>query len=135
VLNHEIIERADGNIKRLAGIAVSALKILNKRITMEYDRDHQIGHAYYMSLKHHLNREEEFLGELKRIWFYEILPLLQEYFYDAPDKLRAVLRTKNPAFSFLEVTDEEIVGFKDENNTDNQKFVEMLQALIAGQRE
>ena len=135
VLNHEIIERADGNIKRLAGIAVSALKILNKRITMEYDRDHQIGHAYYMSLKHHLNREEEFLGELKRIWFYEILPLLQEYFYDAPDKLRAVLRTKNPAFSFLEVTDGEIVGFKDENNTDNQKFVEMLQALIAGQRE
>jgi len=135
VLKREIIKPADENIKDLAEIAISALEILNHRIVKEYDRDHQIGHSYYIRLKEHLDNESEFLRELKMIWFYEILPLLQEYFYDTPEKLKNVLRTKDSDLNFLEVKDGEIIGFKDENTIDEQKFLEMLQSLIEAKRE
>lgn len=47
------------------------------------DRDHQIGHSYFMKIK---NKEE-----LKSVWYDEIVPLLQEYFYNDREKLENVL--------------------------------------------
>ena len=131
VLKEHIIDNASEDVKPLAGIAVSALKVLNKRIKREYDRDHQIGHSYYFRLKNHLNSREEFLRELKMIWFHEILPLLQEYFYDSPEKLKRVLKSKDPAASFLEINDsEDIVEFRDEDRFDNETFLQALKSLI-----
>ena len=76
VLRERIVEAAPQGVKQDAEEAVKALETLNKRITREYDRDHQIGHSYYFRLKDHLDSKEEFLEELKMIWFHEILPLL-----------------------------------------------------------
>ena len=62
------------------------LKMINERIEYLYDRDHTIGHAYFMSLKSGTDIEE-----LASIFKNKILPLLQEYFYDDWEKIRLVL--------------------------------------------
>ena len=58
---------------------------LNEKITILLDRDHQIGHSYFMQNK------IKSIDDLKNIWFDEILPLLNEYFYNDWDKLQALL--------------------------------------------
>lgn len=62
------------------------LKTINERIEYLYDRDHTIGHAYFMSLKSGAD-----ISELASIFKNKILPLLQEYFYDDWEKIRLVL--------------------------------------------
>jgi MoxR-like ATPase len=70
------------NIKKL-------LTTINKRIEALYNRDHTIGHAYFTHLKK-LDEEERF-SELKKIFQYKIIPLLEEYFFEDWQKIRLVL--------------------------------------------
>lgn len=60
---------------------------LNERISILLDRDHQIGHSYFMKLANSENIETDF----QRIWYDCIMPLLNEYFYGDWEKLRAIL--------------------------------------------
>ncbi len=62
------------------------LEIINKRIEYLYDRDHMIGHSYFMSLENNPTIEE-----LTNIFKNKIIPLLQEYFYDDFEKIMMVL--------------------------------------------
>lgn len=84
------------DIKRLA---IKVLYSINERVRKLYDRDHQIGHSYLFKLKEAVDKNST-LTTLKFIWYHEILPLLQEYFYDSPDKLAKVLNGR-----FVEVGD------------------------------
>ena len=59
------------------------LKAINERIEYLYDRDHTIGHAYFMGVTD--------MGALANVFKNRILPLLQEYFYDDWEKIRLVL--------------------------------------------
>ena len=70
------------NIKEL-------LETINKRIEYLYDRDHTIGHAYFMSLKDEKLKDKK--SELDNIFRNKIIPLLQEYFYDDWEKIQIVL--------------------------------------------
>jgi len=71
----------------IEGINITTLlETINKRIEYLYDRDHTIGHAYFMSLKESATREA-----LEHIFRYKIIPLLQEYFYDDWEKIMMVL--------------------------------------------
>nr|WP_315084315.1 AAA family ATPase [uncultured Campylobacter sp.] len=76
------------------------LKTINERIEYLYDRDHTIGHAYFMSLKDGADIEE-----LASIFKNKILPLLQEYFYDDWEKIRLVLgdNQKNEDLQFVKI--------------------------------
>ncbi len=65
------------------------LETINKRIEYLYDRDHTIGHAYFMSLKD--KDEENKKVELDNTFRNKIIPLLQEYFYDDWEKIQIVL--------------------------------------------
>lgn len=68
-------------------ISISELLIkINKRISVLYDREHTIGHAYFMPLKDNPN-----LQTLSNIFKNNIIPLLQEYFYEDYEKIRLVL--------------------------------------------
>lgn len=62
------------------------LEKINQRVEYLYDRDHTIGHAYFMSLK-----DNPTIDELEKIFKNKIIPLLQEYFYDDWEKIRLVL--------------------------------------------
>ena len=59
------------------------LKTINERIEYLYDRDHTIGHAYFIGVTD--------MGALANVFTNKILPLLQEYFYDDWEKIRLVL--------------------------------------------
>lgn len=53
------------------------LAVMNQRIEVLLDRDHCLGHAYFMSLKN-----GDSLQQLELIFRNQILPLLQEYFFE-----------------------------------------------------
>lgn len=59
---------------------------MNKRISVLYDREHTIGHAYFMPLK-----DNPTIETLSGIFSNSIIPLLQEYFYEDYEKIRLVL--------------------------------------------
>ena len=60
---------------------------LNTKIKVLLDRDHQIGHSYFINTKY-ANAD---INTLKEIWFSEIIPLLNEYFYCDWEKLKLVI--------------------------------------------
>jgi len=65
------------------------LRAMNERIELLYDRDHQLGHAFFMSLKRPSGRPE--LVELAAIFRNRVIPLLEEYFFDDWERIRLVL--------------------------------------------
>ena len=64
------------------------LKAMNQRIEVLYDREHTLGHAFFMPLK---NKEKETINQLASIFKNKIIPLLQEYFYEDYEKIMLVL--------------------------------------------
>jgi hypothetical protein len=63
------------------------LKTINERITILINRDHQIGHSYFLKLKDSNDLEKD----LKQIFMNKIIPLLQEYFFNDYIKIAMVL--------------------------------------------
>ncbi len=63
------------------------LDSLNRRICLRKDRDHQIGHSYFIKVENEAG--------FNRIFARHVIPLLQEYFYNDWDGLRFVLGVKN----------------------------------------
>lgn len=71
----------------------SLLEKLNSRIEALYDREHTLGHAFFMPVKNALDTgdEETAFKQLKIAFQKKIIPLLQEYFFDDWNKIRLVL--------------------------------------------
>lgn len=67
----------------VAGVNLGRLLTkLNQRIEFLLDRDHRIGHSYFMVQN---------IADLHFAWFRRVLPLLQEYFYNDSERLFALL--------------------------------------------
>ena len=64
---------------------------LNKKIKILLDRDHQIGHSYFIKTRYNDENKNNNIETLKEIWFSEIIPLLNEYFYCDWEKLNLVI--------------------------------------------
>ncbi len=62
------------------------LETINKRITVLYDREHTIGHAFFTGLDNNST-----IDDLASIFKNKVIPLLQEYFYEDYSKIRLVL--------------------------------------------
>ena len=87
----EEIKRWKGDdLRDIKKLAIKALYTINEGIKKNYDRDHQIGHSYYLQLKDAAT-QDELENKLKYVWLYEILPLLQEYFYGSNESLEKIL--------------------------------------------
>lgn len=68
------------------------LETINKRIEALKDREHQIGHSYFIPQKDKDNKEIQLTAEdVKIVFKNKIVPLLQEYFYGDYEKIRLVL--------------------------------------------
>jgi 5-methylcytosine-specific restriction protein B len=76
------------------------LETINSRIEKLLDRDHKIGHSYFLNI--------ESLDDLKAVFFNKIIPLLQEYFYGDTAKIGLVLGS-----GFIEKAPYESVKFAD----------------------
>ncbi len=62
------------------------LSVMNSRIAALYDREHTIGHSYFIPLRYNPSIEK-----LADIFMNKVIPLLQEYFYDDYEKIRLIL--------------------------------------------
>lgn len=67
------------------------LEKINLRIEALYDREHTLGHAFFIPVKRAISDQALAFSELQRVFQKKIVPLLQEYFYDDWAKIRLVL--------------------------------------------
>ena len=110
------------NFSLLENLVVDGIKIdnlletINKRVEYLYDRDHTIGHAYFMSLE---NAEDK-KAELDNIFKNKIIPLLQEYFYDDWEKILMVL---GDGFVEKEILEDDIFDYKADDYLEEEKAI------------
>lgn len=93
----------------LRGVAVEELDVeellgvMNQRIEALLDRDHCLGHAYFLPLR----GASAPLATLAAIFRNQVLPLLQEYFFDDWQRIQWVLNDhrKPKVFQFVQGVD------------------------------
>ena len=126
--NPEILlnsEYKDVDLKQL-------LETINQRIEVLIDKDHQIGHSYFIGIQN--------LGDLKQTFKDKIIPLLEEYFYGDFGKIGLVLggsfiyqeenkakfpKNFNYENDFLE--DKKVYRFTPFENWDEQTFISVYE--------
>lgn len=100
------------------------LSRMNKRIQILFDREHTIGHAYFIELKKNPTVEV-----LAKIFRKNIIPLLQEYFYEDYEKIRLILsdnQKENEEEQFIIAKpsdDEDLFGDTDMDFEEEQIYV------------
>lgn len=77
---------------------VKMLDTINERIEYLFDREHTIGHAFFVKLV-----DDPSLDTLSRIFRKKVVPLLQEYFFEDYEKIQLVLgdNTKEDEYKFI----------------------------------
>ncbi|REE27252.1 dynein-related subfamily AAA family protein [Winogradskyella pacifica] len=106
--NYKVISTVLGDKNEWNDTQISViLEKINKRIKRLIDRDHQIGHSYFLKLSkiENINITES----LKAVFSENIIPLLQEYFFNDFNKIGLVLGD-----GFLK-TDDEMENERKEN--------------------
>lgn len=80
------------NTEVLAGVVVAGVSVavllatMNRRIEVLLGRDYMLGHAYFLGLTN-----SSTLSELAKVFRRQVLPLLQEYFFEDWQKIAWVL--------------------------------------------
>ena len=125
--------------KQIEGIDLALLlNTLNERIEVLVDRDHTIGHAFFMNI--------ESLADLRSAFANKIVPLLQEYFYGNYRKMEMVIGsaffhiTEANKVKFAVKSDEfdadgkvyHIKNISDTHGMSDTVFIEALNQLIKG---
>lgn len=96
--------------KPLIDLTVELFETLNARIRFLYDRDHQLGHSYFLNVRN--------LEDLRGVFVDRVIPLLQEYFYGAWDKICTVL-----GCPYDEAGQPRRTGHVVESNGDSREYV------------
>ncbi len=84
------------DVATLRGLKVNGIEIdklltvINQRIEVLLDREHTIGHAYFIGLNN-----TSTMSDLAAIFKNKVIPLLQEYFYEDWEKINMVLGCNN----------------------------------------
>lgn len=118
---------------------VEVLKTINYRIEKLLDKDHLIGHAYFMKV--------DSVQKLKSIFHDSIVPLLQEYFFGDYSKIglilgkdffQEVLTDQHPSTTFADFYHEAIddlnsrtvVRLKDISRMNGDEFIAAINRLL-----
>jgi 5-methylcytosine-specific restriction endonuclease McrBC GTP-binding regulatory subunit McrB len=126
--------------KEIEGINLQILlETINERIEVLVDRDHTIGHAFFIN--------DTTIEELRNTFANKIIPLLQEYFYGDYSKMEMVIgsvffdKKEVSKVKFAVKSDEfeaegkvfYIKNISDSSVMSDESFIEALNQLIKGQ--
>jgi hypothetical protein len=107
--NVNVLRQADLNIE---GVDIPRIfEVINHRLEKLLNRDHQIGHAYFLELANG-NRT---LGGLRSLFQSKVIPLLQEYFYSDVGRIGLVLgdafveKVQNAEFANFDYSDADLL--------------------------
>jgi 5-methylcytosine-specific restriction protein B len=128
-----ILKEKDGVVENIS--LETLLEKINSRIEVLLDKDHHIGHSYFMSVSD--------LDDLKLVFKNKIIPLLQEYFFGDHGKIGLVLgkgfiEQKNSGNIFADFDDYDTSGFeskfiyeiKNPAKMENEVFISALNKLL-----
>lgn len=116
----------------------SLLEAMNQRIEVLVDRDHTIGHAFFMNVNS--------LDDLRKTFANKVIPLLQEYFYGDYSKMELVIgsaffkQTDASKVTFAAASENfypegkvyHILNIADKDTMSDESFILALQTLIEG---
>jgi 5-methylcytosine-specific restriction protein B len=91
------------------------LKGLNERIEVLFDRDHRIGHAFFLDVKT--------LKDLDHVFRRKVLPLLQEYFYENWSNVRRVLNDYGVGDFITRESRDALRADGEESNADEPRII------------
>ena len=100
------------------------LQKINARIRGLLDKDHQIGHSYFIEVKTDL----DIFNALKDC----VIPLLEEYFYNDAQKIRQILNETSESENNFYVKDSDAMSELDnmQNDYDNEKELYILNPAL-----
>jgi hypothetical protein len=78
-----VLQRHFEALPEVGPLAIELFQKLNERLLFLYDREHQIGHAYFLKV-------DSIFG-LRNVMVKKVLPLLQEYFFGQWNRVALVL--------------------------------------------
>ncbi|WP_257978727.1 AAA family ATPase [Vibrio parahaemolyticus] len=86
------------------------LQVLNQRIEILYNREHTLGHAFFMPVKELVDagEEEQAFSALVSVFQNKITPLLEEYFFEDCSKIRLVLADNQKKSQELQFVSEQV---------------------------
>ncbi len=113
---------AVGELKDFDGIigdvdVVRVLETINKRIEKLIDKDHKIGHSYFLNVKN--------LNDLRVAFRDKVIPLLEEYFFGDYGKIGLVLGN-----SFIRKTNNEEIDFASFENYDDSIVSDLKERAV-----
>ncbi|MCC8978678.1 AAA family ATPase [Bradyrhizobium acaciae] len=103
----------------VSGVEVSELlKVMNDRIEVLLDREHRLGHAYFLDL-----RSQPTIEVLSAIFRQKIIPLLQEYFFEDWTRIQLVLNDhrKSREHCFVVEVKDDLEALFGETNVPGQR--------------
>ncbi|MGY3742295.1 McrB family protein [Leuconostoc inhae] len=116
--NSNVIRQEIGDNGEVDGIDIAAnLDAINRRIEFLYDREHILGHAFFLDIST--------IEELQIMFENKIIPLLQEYFYEDYAKIKAVLNDTLQVYIVKEKDDTDLFSseFSElQNDNENAKY-------------
>lgn len=71
----------------MALILVRLFDTINSRIELLLDANHMLGHAYFMKVRNS--------QDIADVIAYKVVPLLEEYFFDDPQKIQLIFNSLN----------------------------------------
>ena len=93
------------------------LNTINRRIEKLIDKDHKIGHSYFLKIQN--------INDLKTIFRDKVIPLLEEYFFGDYGKIGLVLGN-----SFIRKTKNEEISFAVFNNYDDSIVSDLKERAV-----
>ncbi len=110
--------RGDGYIEDGAGSVINVrqlFEVINQRIRFLLNRDVVLGHAYFTAIVH--------VDDLKRVLLDQVIPLLQEYFYEDWSRIQLVLGGDNPLNLISKTTlTADSLGFSSDDFDDIEEY-------------
>ena len=115
IATHGKLKKSDGKIGDID--VVKILETINNRIDKLIDKDHKIGHSYFLNISN--------VSQLEIVFNDKVIPLLEEYFFGDYGKISLILGS-----SFISSKNKSDVKFASSNDYDPSIASDLLERSV-----